>query len=218
MDAGLFNAVISGNVSFFEGTGGVGLNLGQVTVGKNSILHVAAKSGKVQIMEKVLQLQPQLQPSLLCMTNCKGNTALHFAASLGHFDMTVLLTTCANDQESAVKELLLRMQNQEKNTALHDAVSNGHYDVVDLLIKEDPGLTSLTNNAGESPLFLAVDRGFYKIALRILEVAPNCSYVGRKSMNVLHAAVIRTERSKYSTPSIFSLFLYFLVINYTLFW
>ncbi|GMY20723.1 ankyrin repeat-containing protein At5g02620-like isoform X4 [Fagus crenata] len=196
MDAGLFNAVISGNVSFFEGTGGVGLNLGQVTVGKNSILHVAAKSGKVQIMEKVLQLQP----SLLCMTNRKGNTALHFAASLGHSDMTMLLTTCANDQESAVKELLLRTQNQEKNTALHDAVSNGHYDVVDLLIKEDPGLTSLTNNAGESPLFLAVDRGFYKIALRILEVAPNCSYVGRKSMNVLHAAVIRTKRSKYLNP------------------
>ncbi|KAK7821273.1 hypothetical protein CFP56_037900 [Quercus suber] len=66
-----------------------------------------------------------------------------------------------------------------------------------LLIKEDPGLTSLTNNAGESPLFLAVDRGFYKIAIHILEAVPKCSNVGRKSMNVLHAAVIRTQRSKY---------------------
>jgi hypothetical protein len=175
MDAGLFNAVISGNVSFFEGTGGVGLNLGQVTVGKNSILHVAAKSGKVQIMEKVLQLQPQLQPSLLCMTNRKGNTALHFAASLGHFDMTVLLTTCANDQESAVKELLLRMQNQEKNTALHDAVRNGHYDVVDLLIKEDPGLTSLQimlENPLSSWQWIEDFTKLLFVSLKLLQIAP----------------------------------------------
>ena len=87
------------------------------------------------------------------------------------------------------------MQNLEKNTALHEAIINDHYDIVELLIKEHPKLTLFTNNDGESPLILAVEWGFHKISLHILEAipecaVPECSYWGRKSMNVLHAAVI----------------------------
>ncbi|KAK7814313.1 ankyrin repeat domain-containing protein 23 [Quercus suber] len=124
------------------------------------------------------------QPSLLYMENCKGNTALHIAASLGHFDMTKHLISCAKDQE--------------KNTALHEAIRNDHYDIGELLIREDPELASFTNNALESPLFLAVDRGFYKIAFQIIETIPECSYMGRNGMNALHTAVIRGQNSKYS--------------------
>ena len=86
--------------------------------------------------------------------------------------------------------LLLQAQNVEQNTALHLAVKHGHYDIVDLLITKEPGLTSITNKAGESPLFQAVDRGFFEIALRILDIS-ECSDEGRNKMNVLHAAVIR---------------------------
>ncbi|KAL0005503.1 hypothetical protein SO802_013064 [Lithocarpus litseifolius] len=93
-------------------------NFKQVTRRGNSVLHVAARSGKVQIMNKVLDSQP----SLLYMENCRGNTALHIAASLGHFDMTKHLISCAKDQEAAVKNLLLRKINLEKNTALHEAI------------------------------------------------------------------------------------------------
>ena len=193
MDVGLFNAAISGNDGFLEEIGGEDLNLEQVTRRGNSVLHVAAKSGKLQIMKKVLDSQP----SLLYMENCKGNTALHIAASLGHFDMTKRLISCAKDQEAAVKNLLLRKRNLEKNTALHEAIRNDHYDIVEFLIREDPELASLTNNASESPLFLAVDRGFYKIALQIIETIPECSYMGRNGMNALHAAVIRAQNSKY---------------------
>ena len=89
MDVGLFNAVITGNVSFFEETGREHFNLEQVTERGNSILHLAAKFGKVEIMKKVLYLQP----SLLYMKNCKGNTALHIVAILGSVDMTKLLIT-----------------------------------------------------------------------------------------------------------------------------
>ncbi|XP_065617669.1 ankyrin repeat-containing protein At5g02620-like [Quercus suber] len=138
-------------------------------------------------MERVLDsLYPH---SPLHETNCKGNTVLHIAASLGYLDVSELLITRAIDQEAEVKRLLLKAQNEEKNTALHLAVKHGHYDIVDLLIRKEPGLTSITNTAGESPLFLAVDRRFLKIALRILET-PECSDGGRNNMNVLHAAVI----------------------------
>ena len=85
------------------------------------------------------------------MTNCKGNTALHIAASLGHIDMSELLITRAIDQEAEVKRLLLKAQNVEQNTALQLAVKHGHCDIVDLLIRKEPGLTSITNKAGESP-------------------------------------------------------------------
>ena len=190
MDVGLFNAVITGNVSFFEETGRKHLNLEQVTERGNSILHVAAKFGKVEIMEKVLDSQP----SLLYMTNCKGNTALHIAAILGNVDTTERLINSAKNKEVETRMELLRMQNQEKNTALHEAIRNNRYDIVELLIREDPGLALFTNNAEESPLFLAVDLRFYEIALHILEAVPNCSYGGRKGMNVLHAAVINRAK------------------------
>ena len=96
-----------------------------------------------------------------------------------------------------MKDLLLRMKNLEKNTAPHEAIRNDHYDIVELLIREDPELASFTNNFGESSLFLAVDWGFYKIPLHIIETVPECSYGGRNNMNVLHAAVIRAQSSKY---------------------
>ena len=195
MDDILFNAAISANDRFFDENRDEILNLEQGTKGRNStILHVAAKFGNVQIVKRVLDLKP----SLLYKTNCEGNTALHIAAILGNVDTTKLLITFAKDKKVETGMELLWMQNQEKNTALHEAIRNYRYDIVELLIREDPGLALFTNNAEESPLFLAVDLRFYKIALHILEAVPNCSYGGRKGTNVLHAAVInRPKIGKY---------------------
>ena len=44
---------------FFDEVGGVNLNLRQVTVEGDSILHVAAKSRNAQIMKKVLVIDSQ---------------------------------------------------------------------------------------------------------------------------------------------------------------
>ncbi|KAK7851029.1 protein accelerated cell death 6 [Quercus suber] len=190
MDTKLFNAAISGS-----GIGSIDSNiLGQLTARGGSILHVAAKSGKVDlhIMEKVLDSKP----SLLYMTNRKGNTALHIAASLGHVELTRFLIARAkvkHDQDVEVNMELLRMENHEKNTALQEAIRNDHCEIVESLIREDPWLTLFTNSAGESPLFLAVDRGFYNIARCILKAVPDCCYGGRNNMNALHAAVIRAQ-------------------------
>ena len=203
----LFNAAISGNVSFFEEPTGKDFNLEQVTERGNSILHLAAKSGKVQFMKKVLDLQR----SLLLLTNCNDDTALHIAARLGHLDMTELLITCAKDLEAEKKFSLLRMRNSEENTALHEAIRNNYYDIVELLVREDPELVRLgheneeiqtdrrtkARKDRESPLFLAVDQGFFRIAHHIIDTVQKCSYGGRNNMNVLHAAVLRYQTSKY---------------------
>ena len=73
MDAELFNAAIRGDGSFFEPNVSLNLNR-QVTAQGNSVLHVAAKRGAVQIAEKILRLHP----SFLYRRNSKGNTPLHF--------------------------------------------------------------------------------------------------------------------------------------------
>ena len=114
--ARLLDVAISGNIDSFnrEIRDGALISLEHKTPGRNCILHVAAKSGQAQIMERVLDsLYPH---SPLYATNFKGNTALHIAASLGYLDMSELLITCAIDQEAEVKRLLLKAQNVEQNT------------------------------------------------------------------------------------------------------
>ena len=71
------------------------------------------------------------------------------------------------------------------------------FKIVKELIKEDQELVKHVNNAGESTLFLAVDRQHYDMALHILSNAPDCSYAGRHGMNVLHALVIHTSSCKF---------------------
>ncbi|XP_058005549.1 ankyrin repeat-containing protein ITN1 isoform X3 [Hevea brasiliensis] len=165
MDPELYQAIIYGDQKFFENLRDAdSYDLLQVTSGhKNSIIHVAAKCGEMQIAEKIIALCP----SLLHQTNTKVE----------------------------VEKELLRMQNLDKDTALHEAARNGNFEVVSLLVNEDPELAQIVNNAGESSLFLAVDRKFYKIACLIHEVAPACSYGGRNSMNVLHVAIIRADKN-----------------------
>ena len=89
------------------------------------------------------------------------------------------------------------MLNKEGDTALHDAIRNGHLEVFQFLLEFNPQLTLVENQAGESPLFLAVDKGFFDIAGEILQspgISP--SIKGRDSMNALHAAIIRFGKGK----------------------
>ncbi|XP_017618006.2 ankyrin repeat-containing protein At5g02620-like [Gossypium arboreum] len=85
-------------------------------------------------------------------------------------------------------EKLIMVVNKNHDTALHDAVRNGHEEIVNLLITRDPKLALLTNNVGESPLFIAADKRHDRIAKPILNVAPDYSIEDRNKMNVLHAA------------------------------
>lgn len=101
-------------------------------------------------------------PWLAYETNMKGDTPLYIASKLGHLEMATLLMN--HYKEVSTHAILeagtdpLHMVNREKNTVLHEAAQNGCLDVVKLLIQKDRQLASFTNEAGESPLFLAVDQ------------------------------------------------------------
>jgi ankyrin repeat protein len=116
----------------------------------------------------------EMCPSLLRQANAKGETPLHIAARYGHDDIVeVLIKYCAqtlHDQDleegiEPVKEML-RMTNKEKDTALHEAVRYNHLEVVKLLISKDPDFSYSANDADETPLYIAAERGFAKCVVR----------------------------------------------------
>ncbi|XP_060971474.1 ankyrin repeat-containing protein At5g02620-like isoform X2 [Cannabis sativa] len=163
----------------------------RITKAGNNTFHNAVKCGTNPLAVRV-QILLRLHSVLSYKPNNKGDTPLHVAARFGNDSFAMVLIDHArepchiNDYTT-----LLKKANQVGNTALHEAVLNGHFKIVERLKDEDPTLTNLVNNAGESPLFLAVDRGFYEIASIILDTFPICSLLGRKGMNFMHAAVIR---------------------------
>lgn len=167
--------------------------LQQVTLGGNTILHLAVNYGEKEVAGQILDLDQ----SLFYKTNDKGDTPLHIAARLGDYEMAKLLIGKMEKQdvEHGTKHLTIENEDDGKDTTLHVAVRNGHVDMVKFLIKKYPSLALKTNKENESPLFMAVDREYYNIACEILKLR-EYSTKGRHMMNALHAAVIRTNKCK----------------------
>ncbi|KAM1587644.1 hypothetical protein ACFX10_026774 [Malus domestica] len=69
-----------------------------------------------------------------------------------------------------LKQKLIRKTNNKKDTALHEAVLFNYFGVVEILTKEDPEFSYSANDAGETPLYLAVERGLI-IVFKYLKVA-----------------------------------------------
>ncbi|XP_062114575.1 ankyrin repeat-containing protein NPR4-like [Humulus lupulus] len=166
----------------------------QITCGQeNNAFHVAVKWGVSPQADRVQTLLRDY-PLLAYQPNNKGDTPLHVAARLGHESFAVVLieharAAAAGHSVDYYRDVLSKV-NTKGNTALHEAVLNGHFQIAKRLIEEHPGLTDFVNEAGESPLFLAVEGQFYDIASIILDTNPTCSLLGGSGMTVMHAAVI----------------------------
>ncbi|XP_050277668.1 uncharacterized protein LOC126719123 [Quercus robur] len=194
MNPEVFQAASTGDSNFFkELADSNSSTFLQVTIGKNTVLHVALQFKEIDAAKNIVNLSPKL----VYETNSKGNTPLHVAASVGDSSMVKLLIDQAKklDVETGGRQQLLSMVNQDADTALHVAVRYGNFDVVKELINEkDPAeLVKQVNKVGESALFLAVDKQHYEMASHILSNDGDCSYAGRDGMNVLHALVIHTS-------------------------
>ena len=69
----------------------------------------------------------------------------------------------------AACKVMLRMSNEEGDTALHEAVRYHHSEVVKLLIEEDTEFSYGANSEGNTPLYIAADRGFTDLVQVILD-------------------------------------------------
>ncbi|KAI3847143.1 hypothetical protein MKW92_009467 [Papaver armeniacum] len=81
------------------------------------------------------------------------------------------------------------MANRKNDTALHDAVRNHKFLVGRLLIEADPLFEYFSNNAGETPLYLAAEEGLVDFVVQILQNCPSSAYNGPNGRTSLHIAV-----------------------------
>ncbi|KAK9200120.1 hypothetical protein WN944_015316 [Citrus x changshan-huyou] len=149
-------------------------------------------------------------PDLLWKANTKGETLLHIAARHGHADIAKdLIDECKrpyqNDPEKCVEAarmMLLAVTNESKDTALHEAVRHNQVDVVKLLTKEDPRVPYDANKAGETPLYLAAERGYKDVMKDILSTCKSPADHGPMGRTALHAADLHNLRAFLIIPSL----------------
>ena len=145
-------------------------------------------------------------PSLLWLANVKGETPLHVAARYGHAAIVEVLIEHAKSPQQDLEsnktvQEMLETTNNEEDTALHEAVRNKHLEVVKLLIQEGPDFSYSQNKAGETPLYIAVERNFKDVAFHILDKCKSPAHEGPLGRTTLHAAVIGSgERYFYGGP------------------
>lgn len=142
-------------------------------------------------------------PPLLLQPNKSGDTALHIAARHGRADLVSVLMQAARDHrgdlekgvstEEACVKMLIRAANNDQNSALHEAARFNHLAVVKILTREDPEFLYRANVAGETPLYLAAERGYSDVVFELLDTCSNPAYQGPHGLTALHAAVIYND-------------------------
>jgi ankyrin repeat protein len=198
MDRDSYNAAAKGKVEVFKDVTYQSLDL-LLSPNKNTVLHIYITTLSKQLdsatnfVEEILKMCPLL----LRQVNAKGETPLHIAARYGHAAIVeVLIKYCSQtlhqnleDGIEPVKEML-GMTNKDRDTALHEAVRYNHLKVVELLIKEDPNFSYSTNDAGETPLYIAAERGFKDVLFEILDKCNSPMHVGPLGRTALHSAIM----------------------------
>ncbi|KAK1567987.1 hypothetical protein Q3G72_019043 [Acer saccharum] len=149
----------------------------KVSPSGNSLLHVASSSGH----EEMTELIARNFPFLITKQNYEGNTALHLAVRAHKLNTVRILVILSKQNPNTSTDTLLTMKNDDGNTALHEAFFAIHASkknvntLVDLacyLVLIDPNVSCHQNNAGKSPLCMAVESGNKYILEYILNALP----------------------------------------------
>ncbi|KAJ4960980.1 hypothetical protein NE237_020890 [Protea cynaroides] len=132
--------------------------------GKTPILLAVLTLGTcgVEIHTQSLQFVFKHKPKLTCVTDKKGRSPLHYAASMGYYD--------------GLKELLnidTRVAYQPERLGhypIHEAASAGHIDVIKLLLDFCPGSWALLGKGGQNVLHIAAQTGKENVVRYILKM------------------------------------------------
>lgn len=130
--------------------------LSRLSLVGSTLLHVAAKHGR----EEVVSFIAATEPYLILSKSFDGETALHLAARSGKASMVEALVRVHQgllpDQD---ENNLLRSKNKRGNTALHEAMLKGWNTIAEFLIQNDPEVSYYQNRDEESALYLAARDG-----------------------------------------------------------
>ncbi|KAJ0965517.1 hypothetical protein J5N97_026655 [Dioscorea zingiberensis] len=166
-----------------------------VTAGGNTLLHIAAQYGQPRIAEEVCLREC----SLIATVNARLESCLHLCAKSGHLKVSEVIINYIVRKGGF--EDVLRVKNMNGDTALHEAVRAGHVHMVKKLISVDAASASIVNNAGMSPLYLAVMRNSPAMVEALLQPSSS-SYAGPGGQTALHAAVVRCPGQRLRDSSI----------------
>ncbi|KAJ4770554.1 ankyrin repeat family protein [Rhynchospora pubera] len=133
----------------------------------------------------VLTLNHALSKYLLSKTNSYGETPLIVAVTSGHVSLASSLMK--QYQQLQLSEMILKQDNNGDN-ALHHAIRDGHSNLALELITSEHGLSRGVNKYNESPMYIAVMRGFNDV-FELLWETKMASHKGPFDDNALHAAV-----------------------------
>ena len=124
----------------------------------NTPLHLASWFGNADIvwdllfLDEVNEVFPERKESKLNDQNKYGETALHFAAKLSR-KICVEVLLMRSDIQPNIKD------HRAGNTPLHEAAKNGHTEIVKALLAHEDINPNLRNDAGFTPLQLAMQGG-----------------------------------------------------------
>nr|GMD90005.1 ankyrin repeat-containing protein At5g02620-like [Ipomoea batatas] len=180
----------------------------------NTVLHLAARFGKVEVAGEVARANPELVSSV----NADLETALHEACREGHGEIARLLlevcpgvayqmncreesalyVACERGRAQVVSHLLvnfpmmLTLELDLPTTSLHVAASSGHTDIVKEIVRARPEFASKRDSNGCIPLHLACSKGHLEATKELLEVDRDlCFRQDTEGRTPLHWAAVK---------------------------
>ncbi|KAG7607864.1 Ankyrin repeat-containing domain superfamily [Arabidopsis suecica] len=156
--------------------------------------HIAAKNGNLQVLDVLIQANPELSFTF----DSSKTTALHTAASQGHGEIVCFLLDKGVD--------LAAIARSNGKTALHSAARNGHTVIVKELIEKKAGMVTRVDKKGQTALHMAVKGQNTEIVDVLMEADSSLiNAADNKGNTPLHIAV-RKNRAEVIDQS-FKLFL-----------
>ncbi|XP_021818792.1 ankyrin repeat-containing protein NPR4-like [Prunus avium] len=183
---------------------------------KNTVLHLAARFGHIELVSEIIKLSPDLlavvnnrqeiplheacrqgiadvvmllleaNPWVACMFNSENQTPFYIACRYGHCDVVKLFTD----------DLIRDFEEDGDSSPLHVPLSPGHVDIITPLLNALSRLARKADRNGCLPLHLACEKGHLEITRILLQLDPNLALEKNHSRYTpLHLAAMngRTE-------------------------
>ncbi|KAL5575211.1 hypothetical protein UlMin_016910 [Ulmus minor] len=224
MDLGLLEAIQKNDIPAFSSLvlNDQGLVEQREANSMNTVLHLAAKFGDVDMVSNIITLCPNMvaaenknretpfheaacvgnpkilkllleaNPAAAAKLDSKKKSALYMACSYGHVDVVKLLLSQPG--------ILSLGEDGSDQTCIHVATSGGHTDVVRVLLSMHPEFAQMVDEDGNSPLHHASINKHREITSTLLKLDPklaqrynNCGYTPLHYATIHYKITVLTE-------------------------